>query len=106
MIDEDVQGLIVSYVAAKLAVDQESKISESKLELAKNDQATAWVELSKAGFSGKAKIGTAVALSPKDFRPLLSGGPSDSLIMINADQSKSVEVPCSKVLDRYLSRFQ
>lgn len=103
---ENVQKLIVSYVAAKLAIDQETKISEPKLELAKNDQEAAIPELNAAGFSGNARIGNAVALFPKEFRPILSGGPSDSLIMINADEGKSVEVPYAKVLDRYFSRYQ
>ncbi|EJN36319.1 hypothetical protein [Pseudomonas sp. GM80] len=106
MNDENIQGLIVSYVAAKLAIDQEHKISEFKLELAKKDHETAWEELSAAGFSGRVRIGNAVALRPQDFRALLSGGPSDTLIMINLVEIKSVEVQCAKILDRYLSRFQ
>lgn len=106
MNDENIQGLIVSYVAAKIAIDQEHKIQKFKFELAKKDHQTAGEELNKAGFSGVVRIGNAVALVPTDFRIILASGPSDSLIMINAVESKSVEVPSAKVLDRYISRFQ
>ena len=106
MNDKNMQELIVSYVAAKLAIDQERKISELKLELAKKDHETAWEELNAMGFSGQVRIGNAVVLSPQDFRALLRCGPSETLIIINAVESQSVEVPCAKILDRYFPRFQ
>ena len=106
MNDKNMQELIVLYVAAKLAIDQERKIPELKLELAKKDHETAWEELSAMGFSGPVRIGNSVALSPQDFRALLRSGPSDTLIIINAIESESVEVRCAKILDRYFSRFQ